>query len=122
MDTMKISSVILFFRVLSGYPNPKLKFLFLYFVVNAHNETENYYQMLDNGLEKISPSCVPQLETLPPKSSYCPSTWGGLDCKAAAFFCIYCSPKSFYISRELGVISISISAIYNIHIWPGTEM
>ena len=37
-------------------------------------------------LEKISPSCVPQLETLPPKSSYCPSTWGGLDCKAAAFF------------------------------------
>ena len=49
---------------------------------NANYKKENYYQML----EKISPSCVPQLETLPPKSSYCPSTWGGLDCKAAAFF------------------------------------
>ena len=74
--------------------------------------------IIENGLEKITPSCVPHLETLPPKSIYCPSTWGGLDCKAAAFFCIYTSPKSFYISQELGVISISISAIYSIHIWP----
>ena len=60
----------------------KIKYMFLYFVVNANYEKENHFQML----EKISPSCVPQLETIPPKSSYCPSTWGGLDCKAAAFF------------------------------------